>query len=539
MGQVLTLANTYDLTVSGILAPFPTASHVRYDFLASFATLAADDRIDFTNWNSISEVHTYVLAPGIQDRPALEAKVDALHARHAAEGNGEALTMGLQPLTAIHLTQGFANNNAAVRNKTHLYAFASIAFLILLIASINFINLSTARSARRAREVGMRKALGAIRGQLIRQFLSESVVLAALGMLLAVALAALLLPVFNALLETNLVIHYAENGLLVSFLVGITGFVGFVAGLYPAFVLSSFRPVEVLKGQARRGVAAALLLQGLVVVQFAIAILLLIGSVVMTAQMTYFSEKDLGFNHEQIVVLELKDPNLRQNVETFKEALMQHPGVVRVAAASSTPGSNTYSLSSYRPEGAGDDEERGIGTVFIDQDAAETWGLSLRAGRRFSRSFATDTSEALMLNEAAVRLLGWEDPVGRRLRVDDETAMQVIGVVNDFHFSSLETEIRPMVFRMSPETYRYLTVRIDPRDVTATLAFLEEQWRAFATAYPFDYTFVDEDFAGNYTSTQRLSETMRAFTLLAIFVACLGLFGLVSYTTEQRTNRRA
>ena len=485
-------------------------------------------------WDSISAVHTYIVVPGAHDEAVLEAKIDALHAQHAGEGNDEAITLSLQPLTAIHLEQGFANNNADVGSRTNLYVFASIAFLILLIASINFINLSTARSAKRAREVGMRKVLGAVRGQLVRQFLGESVLLSVLALMLAVGLVEMLLPAFNYLLDKELVANYSANGLLLLALGGITFFVGFIAGIYPAFVLSSFRPVEVLKGQAKRGLAAALFRQGLVVVQFSIAIVLIIGSVVMAAQMTYFAEKDLGFKHEQIVVLELQDPELEQNVETIKQTMLKHPGVLAGAAASSMPGSNTYSLRSYLPEGAEDDEGMGIGTVLIDHDAVETWGLRLLEGRGFSRSFPTDTSEALLLNEAAVKLLGWDDPVGKRLQIDDKE-MRVIGVVGDFHFSSLQTEIQPMVFGMSSDVYQFLALRVSPQDITATLAFLEQQWRVFAPAYPFEYTFVDDDYAVNYAGTQRLSETLRAFALLAILVACLGLFGLVSYTTEQRT----
>ena len=534
VGQVLRLDNGHDFTVTGILAPLPTASHLRFDFLASFESLMRMGRTDLESWDGVSAVHTYLVVPGAHGKAALEAKIDALHAQHAAEGNDEMITLGLQPLTEIHLQQGLVNNNADVGSRTNLYVFASIAFLILLIASINFINLSTARSAKRAREVGMRKVLGAVRGQLVRQFLGESVLLSVLALLLAVALVEVLLPLFNYLLDKNLVVHYATNGLLLLALGGITFFVGIVAGVYPAFVLSSFRPVEVLKGAAKRGFVAVLFRRGLVVLQFTIAIVLIIGSAVMAAQMTYFAEKDLGFNHEQIVVLELQDPDLHQTYETIKQALAQHAGVLQAAAASSTPGSNTYALASYRPEGAEDDEAVGIGTVFVDHDVVETWGLTLVAGRGFSRSFSTDTSEAVLLNEAAVKLLGWDDPVGKVL-YDQETPKQVIGVVKDFHFSSLQTEIQPMTLQMSSDGYQYLAVRVSPQDITSTLAFLEQQWRTFAPAYPFEYTFVDEDFAGNYTATQRLSETIRAFTLLAIFVACLGLFGLVSFTTEQRT----
>jgi putative ABC transport system permease protein len=350
----------------------------------------------------------------------------------------------------------------------------------------------------------------------------------------ALLLTEALLPLFNYLLDKNLTPGKSRNPALLGTLAGIPAFVGVVAGCYPALLLSSFRPVEVLKGPPRSSLLAALFRRGLVVVQFCIAIVLIIGSVTMAAQMAYFAEKDLGFDHEQVVVVPMQDEVIGR-YETLKNAVRQHPGVVQVAAASNTPGQNSYSFTSYIPGGAPNADGIGIRTIFIDYEFAETFGLAFTAGRNFSPEFPADSSESLILNEAALKLLGWtEDPLGRTLTYDDRTAT-VVGVLRDFHFSTLQEEIPPIVFRLQPNVFRYLAVRIRAENTTATLDALEDTWRAFAPAYPFEYAFVDDDYAEEYTGLQRLSETIRAFAFLAILVACLGLFGLVAYTTEQRT----
>lgn len=534
MGQVLRIDNEFDFTVAGILAPLPSHSHFSFDFLASMTSLEQMDG-EMNEWNDISDVHTYIVIPGSFALEAMDKKVQGVLHNHAGEENSAVMTLHLQPLTDIHLSTGYANENSIGGNSmTNLYVFGSIALLILLIASINFINLSTARSVKRAREVGMRKVLGAYRLQLIRQFLGESVLLAFLGLLFALGLVELLVPAFNSLLDTNLVITYFGNSTLLLSLLAVVAFVGVVAGTYPAFVLSSFRPVEVFKGETKRGVSGVLLRKGLVVFQFAIAIVLIIGSFIMSAQMTYFAEKDLGFNKEQVVVMNLREPAVQDNYESFKRTLSQHPGILHTAAASSMPGSNTYGLGSFRVEGAPEDDEIGITTVVVDHDFVETLELTMASGRNFSRDFVTDSSATLLLNEAAVARLALEDPLTTNLITDDDEVRQVVGVIEDFHFSTLQTEIRPIVFYLG-DSFPFLAARIDPKETVSVMEYLEASWAEVAPAYPFEYTFMDDDFANAYEGSQRLSNTIQAFTFLAILVACLGLFGLVSYTTEQRT----
>ncbi len=533
VGQVLRVDDVFDFTVTGVLAAPPGPTHFRFDFLASFASEAAmglGDELD--QWSSITGLYTYVVIP--EGVAAVEARLPAFLETHLDAEGRAAITLHLQPVTDIRLHSDLSNEDADVGSLAALRTFAVIALLILLIAAINFINLSTARAVQRAREVGIRKALGAARGQLVRQFLGESVLLAVVALVVALVLVELLLPLFNELLQKDLAARYVENGLLLGALAGVTAFVGVVAGSYPAFVLSAFRPVEVLKGAARQRVTGALFRRILVVMQFTIAIALIIGSAVMGAQLAYVAEKDLGFDSEQVVVVPLREAVRPEQVEPFKRALEQHPSVVRTTAASFLPGMNSNSVSTNRPEGAAEDDAVGLRTLFLDPDAPATLGITPVAGRGFSWDVPTDTSAALLLNQAAARMLGWDDPLGKTLSVD-ERAMQVVGVLPDVHYSSLQEEIQPIVFRFAPDVFRYVAVRIEPSDVPATLAELRQTWRTFAPSYPFEYKFLDDYFAESYEASRRLSRTIRVFTLLAIFVACLGLFGLAAYTAAQRT----
>ncbi|HMB93335.1 MAG TPA: ABC transporter permease, partial [Rhodothermales bacterium] len=468
VGKVLRMDEAQDFEVTGVLASLPRYTHFKFDFLASFDSQPSTKRQEAASWTNVSDVHTYVVIP--DQAAAVERKLPGFLEKYLDEEEQQAIGLHLQSLSDIHLHSDLANEDGDTGSATTIYVFASIALLILLIAAINFINLATARAEKRAREVGVRKVLGAFRGQLIRQFLGESLLLAGLALLLSLILVEALLPLFNGLLQKELAARYMDNGMLLLALGSITLFVGIVAGSYPAFVLSAFRPVEVLKGQARQGWAGVLFRKGLVVVQFAIAIMLIIGSVVMAAQMTYFSEKDLGFESNQVVVVPMRDASLQARYETLKRALVQHPGVLNAAAASFTPGENSYSLGSYLPEGKDEGQEIGFRTIFIDADMVPTLGLRLVAGRNFSSDVSTDTTAALLVNEATVRSLGWDDPLGKTLTTDEQP-MEVVGVLKDFHYSSLQEEIQPIVFRFSPDVLQSLVVRIRAEQVAETLAF--------------------------------------------------------------------
>ena len=541
LGQVLTVEGRHDLRVTAVMRDVPPQTHFRPSMLASLdaAGTVAGARLD--QWGELSKLYTYVVLPPGR-AAALEARLPAFLDRQASDiSTSDAppstfVKLHLQPVRDIHLRSGDLRNEIGpTSDERYVFVFGSIALLVLVIACINFMNLATARSAGRAKEVGVRKVMGANRAQLVRQFLGESLLLALVALLVALALVELLLPLFNELSGKSLRTDYTRNPVLLGALAGVTLFVGLVAGSYPALFLSAFRPAEVLKGKARRS-ASARLRQVLVVVQFGISIVLMIGAVVMSAQMEYFRSKDLGFDQEQVVVLPLQDADVRRRHEALKELLAAQPGVVRAAASTATPGKNSAGLSAFLPEGGAGQETVSLYTFMVDDDLIETLGIRLVEGRGFSRAVATDTAGAYVLNRSAVRRLGWEQAVGKTLKdINHDAPGRVIGVVDDFHLFSLESEVPPLLMAFRPSAFDHLVLRIRPADVPATLAGLEEAWKTFAPGVPFAYSFVDQDFEQQYADTARLSRTLHAFTFLALLIACLGLFGLAAYTAEQRT----
>jgi putative ABC transport system permease protein len=540
IGKMLTVERGYELTVTGVLNDIPSASHLKPDFIATLLDAKEIIGTDLEDWGHISELYTYVSLSDAARPEALEAKLPALLDKYAGEVTSSLqpssiFTLHLQPLTRVHLySTEFGNNVEGGGDAKYLYVFISIALLILLIACINFMNLATARSMERVKEVGMRKVLGAHRTQLARQFLSESVLLALMALLVALALVELLLPVFNHLTERELATNYAHNPVLLLSLLGTILFVGAVAGSYPAFFLSGFRPVEVLRGRAKGGRAAIRLRQALVVLQFSISIALMISAGIMSAQMDFFREQDMGFDEEQVVVVPLRDPGVQDRYEAIKQAFSGVSGVRAVAASSSTPGKNTATIHSYRPEGAPDDQMIGLYEFFIDSDVLNTLGMELAEGRNFSASMPTDTA-ALLLNETAVKRFGWKDPVGKMLSRGDGPPSQVVGVVRDFNYISLDAEIPPLVMRIDPSRFSHLSVRLTPGETNTTLARLGQAWEKLAPGEPFDLTFIDQDYEYQYRTVNRLTYTIRTFTFLAILVACLGMFGLATFSVEQRT----
>ncbi|MFB3132786.1 MAG: FtsX-like permease family protein, partial [Rhodothermales bacterium] len=414
-----------------------------------------------------------------------------------------------------------------------------IALFILLIACFNFTNLATARSMQRAREVGMRKVIGAQRGQLIRQFLGESIVLALGALVLAVGLVALVLPAFNTFTGKTLSLDLTRDLGLVAGLLGMGLMVGLMAGSYPAFFLSAFRPIEVLKGAGRvRGGGFSAVRKGLVVAQFAISTVLIIGAAVVFSQIDYVKNKKLGFDKEQVVVLPIRG-DIDDNLETVKAELVRHAGIVSATASWGIPG-GVVPGDDIRLPGSQSTWPTVVFTV--DHDYVRTYGMELAAGRDFSRDFPADTSEAFILNETAARDLGWplDEAVGQEIwwdewGRDDIRKGRVVGVVKDFHYNSLHQAIGPLVMLIHPSSFGHLSVRIRPEGVAATLDVLEQTWTTWAPGWPFEYYFLDEDLADEYEAEEKVGQLAGGFSLLAIVIACLGLFGLAAFSAEQRT----
>ena len=547
IGQTLTVRDDdgeLDYTVTGLLAEVPRASHVHFDFLASFSSTRA-----FAPWMhrrgnwEWPPLYTYALLAEGTDLAALEAQMPALAEKYMGERRAAVRSLLLQPLTRIRLFSNRESEPEPTSDITYVYIFSMIAFFILLIACINFMNLATARAVSRAREVGMRKVLGAQRTQLIRQFLSESTLLAALALVLAVVMVELLLPALNAVsgkaLSTDYLIHWTIPVVLVGIVLG----VGLLAGSYPAFYLSAFRPVRALGGTSGRGRSAAALRKGLVVFQFGISIALIIGTTVIYRQLDYIQNKRLGFDKEHVVVVPLRDQADQINNAALKEQWEQIPNVLSVAATSGVPSvpSGLHDFWVF-PDNTGQDSLE-LMTLTVDHDFVETLGLEIIAGRDFSEDFPTDAHEAFVINESAALKLGWTDPVGREFTLQYYLSGAirkrgtVIGVVKDFQYNKLNRAIDPTVLHVVPESYYsdYLAARIGPGTTTATLARMAENWQAFNAERPFEYFFLDQTFDALYRAEERLGHLFGYFSILAILIACLGLFGLAAFTAERRT----
>ncbi len=541
VGKTITIqasGQSGDLQVTGVVEPLPAASHFHPDFLGSFKTFEAivgDEEL--RSWSS-NNYATYLLLPRGFDIGRLEARLDEFIDRHTSPGRSAETKLELQPLVDIHLRSHLDSEIEANGDIRYVALFSIIAFFVLLVACVNFMNLATARSAGRAREVGLRKVVGALRGQLVRQFLGESVLTAVVSLAAALGIVLLALPAFNRFVGRELALDVAGNGSLVLFLAGITVFVGVVSGLYPALFLSGFRPVRALKGLAEGGAGGLTFRKALVVFQFAISIVLIVCVGIVSGQLRYMRAKDLGFSKEHVVVLP-SSPAMIMNLEGFKTRLLANPDILGVSAAKRVPSGRLLDSAQARLLTG---EERQsldfrIANLLVDYDYIPTYGIGMAAGRNFSREMGTDATQAFIINEAASRRIGWSSPaeaVGQGFEYGRRRG-QIIGVVKDFHFESLHQEISPIVMYLSQSDMARISVRIAPRDIPRTLAFLEGVWAEMRPNRPFSYFFVDESFDRLYKSEETLGRIFRTFAWLSVGIGCLGLFGLASYSAERRT----
>ncbi len=530
-----------ELVVTGVIEDIPSNTHFSFDLMLNRAGfLWPRSRITDDQWWLYGE-YTYVLladAPGDQ-AAALAQKLPILPEKYLTERSGVQFGFHLQPVTRIHLYSHLEAEYQPNSHAVYIYLFSAVALLILLIACINFMNLATARATQRAREVGVRKVAGARRGQLVGQFLSESMLLAGAASVLALGLAWAALPLFNHLAGKDLALSGAALAWVWLLIPGLALLVGLLAGSYPAFFLSAFQPASVLKGGTGAGsVWARRMRRGLVVAQFAFSIILLIGTAVIYTQWRYMQQADLGFDKEHVVVLPYRSIDASFAPATIKQELLRHPGIERVSMSRFIPTGVTFSSGSPIPEGL--DYEVPVYWRGIDVDYPATLGLELIEGRGLSDRLASDTvgeRGAFLINEAAARQFGWTEPLGKALLSPISRAEMghVIGVVKDFHVTSLHEEIKPLVYYPMERGYRHLIARLGPGQVPETMAFLEEQWSTFAPGRPFNYFFLDENYDALYHFEQRLTQLIGVFALLAVLVACLGLFGLAAFTAEQRT----
>lgn len=516
-------------TVTGILRDLPSTTHFAFDFLASLEGIETER----TNFGSHKPIWTYVLLPKNTPPANLESKLPGFVDKYLHSETSRRI-LHLEPLRDIHLYSQYEGGFKTGSDATYLYLFAGLGFFTLLIACVNFINLATARSLNRTQEVGMRKVLGARREQLIGQFLGEALVQSTLALLFALVLLEGFLPVFNALFEQTLVLNYGHDPFLLLSLLGIVVFVGLLAGTYPAFFLSHFQPLATLKSTSITS-AGTLLRKTLVVFQFSISVVLIIGTAVVYQQLDYLRQKNLGFDKEQVVVMPYSP-----NEEPLLAALEQHPNVLSASVSQRVP-VNTYNTDGRPVIPEGFQERVGVDSYIIDDQFTETFGLELAAGRFLSGDRASD-SEAFLINETAVKRFGWNSPeeaLGKQINwTNGPTVGPVVGVVKDFHIDSMHEAITPLVLHMRPgeKWWRtFMSAKINSTDITGTLAFLEQTWRSLTPEGAYEYFFIDESFEQLHRADARFGWIFGTFAILAIVIACLGLFGLAAFTAEQRT----
>ena len=541
IGKAVNLDNRWDFMVTGVMRNLPTNSHMRPDMLVSYTTMNVIGSWDLDDWEYHRNLYTYIRLRENVSPDEFEAKLPAFLERHAGDQYREAgisLRPSLQPLVDIHLYSNRESEHEPNGDIRYVALFMVIAFLILIIACINFINLATARSEMRAREVGVRKVLGANRMQLIRQFLGESVLMAGLAAIVAVILVQLVLPAMNDIAGKQLALPLADWRVLAVLVLGTTA-IGLAAGSYPAAYLSGFLPAVVMKGSPETGNKGLGMRQVLVVVQFSMSIFLLVSTAIIYDQLEYIQTKRLGFDKEHVMVVPITGSPQQVNTPVLRRRLSELPGVVGISTTTGVPGMRILPILEVRPEGMRPEDHLMMATLHVDEHFLDVMGIEVVAGRNFSSDWSTDTTSAYLLNETAVRNLGWGSPIdaiGRQFeRISFERAPgRVIGVVEDFHLRTIHEEIEPAVITTSPY-HVFILIRIAPEGISETIGRIEEVWNDVDSRYPLEYTFLDEDFDALYRTDRQLGEIFAVFAFLAIFVACLGLLGLASFSIQQRT----
>ncbi len=531
--------------VTGVVKGFPDNSHFKFNLLGSFASTWL---ADVTMWLGNNN-YTYILLQEGFPPEQLENKIPALLEKYMGPQLEQILGMTLehfheggneygyfiQPLKDIHLRSDLQFEIESGGSITTVYIFSLIALFLIIIASINFMNLATASSSSRAPEVGVRKVVGSDRSRLIWQFMTESFIISFISLLIAILLVELFIPSFNSLAHKALEFNLFRNPILLPALIIIGILVGFLSGSYPAFILASFKPVSVLKGELRSGMRSSYLRSLLVTLQFTITICLFISTFIVYKQMNYIQKKDLGFNKENMVVID-RAYVLGDKAESFRQELLKNPGIMYVSRSNAVPG-GLIGDNAYVPEGASTDETHAINNIYADPYFAEVYGLEIKEGRWFSEETLTD-SFTIVLNESAVEALGFERPLQMRLINDfgeNVRPLQIIGVVKDFHFQSLHQEIKPLVLLFLSFNAYKMSIKIDGSNVQETLKYIEKTWSNFVTDQPINMTFLEDDLVTHYSSDRSTGLIFSIFSILAIFIAALGLLGLTSFSAEQRT----
>ncbi|MDX1939519.1 MAG: ABC transporter permease [Saprospiraceae bacterium] len=537
LGKILFL-DTTQFNVVGVFRDLPINTHLAVDMVASFKTLEQSGR-NLDTWSN-NIYYTYALLKEKISPQQFQNQTNTLVEKYIyVLPNRADYTLVAQNIKDIHLNSNKDMELTANGSMKHIYIFGSIAFIVLFVAGINYVNLATARATQRAKEVGVRKAIGADFRQLATQFLSESILLSLIALLIAGILVEVSLPVLNQLsgktISSLILIQPLTLVLTLSFAL----LIGLLAGIYPAFVLSSFRPYEVLKGKIKTNWNEFLIRRGLVVLQFSLSMMLIVGAGTVYKQLNYMKDRSLGFDREQMLILPFNWNGTVQNkYEILKEQFLQNPNIISVTSSGDIPGRMATTMS-YWAEGMPQDESRSIQALYVHDDFVQTYGIEMLAGRAFEKNIASDSSEGFLLNEQAIATFGWtpEEAIGKRFSVEKEG--RVVGVIKDFHYNSLHQSVAPLFLSIRPDWCGYLSLRINTENAAQTIANIEQIWKKMIPEVPLEHYFLDEDFNNQYLAENRLSKIVLIFSTLAIFIAAIGLFGLATFTIERRTKEIA
>ncbi len=530
IGQVLRTERRWEFAVAGVLRNIPSQSHIPFvDYLVNFSHLEKMGR-DLSRWSDIS-FFTYIMLDHNADVRQVARKMTECHMANFPELE---VSYQLQPLKRIYLDPPYMFDMAVHGNRQSVIAFSLIALAILLIACINFINLSTARAARRSIEVGLRKVVGAKRGQLIRQFLSESIVVTAMAFFFALGATVLLLPVFNTLVSKQISPAILEEGFVLLGLLGIILFTGLVSGTYPAIFLSSFQPIRVLKRAQGKSIRESLLRKMLIVLQFTLTIAVMTGVLSVEEQLRYIRQMDLGYDRSHLLVVPM-ERDMRDKYESVKQELMRNPNILGATATANLPMNLQSGALADEWEGKITEKKVHLKILWVDEDYVKTFRMEMARGDFFSKKRSTDRY-GFVLNQAAVRAMELESPIGKRA-VINMTEGYIIGEVKDFHFRSIHYAIEPMVFISEPSMFRNMVIRLAPDALRTqeTIRYVETLWKKFAPDHPFTFSFLDDRLNSLYRGEQLMGTLFRWFSGLTIFIACIGLLGMASFTAEQRT----
>jgi putative ABC transport system permease protein len=536
------------VTVKGVLSKLPNHFHLDFHYLVSLPTAGIPkERMEKWSWH---QFYTYVkLKPGtnvqeLQNKFQAHMKKEIFPTLTQA---GSTFLPFFQPLKDIHLkSSDFIYDNAVRGNQTYVKALTIIALFVLVIACFNFVNLATARSFRRAKEIGVRKVIGAERKQLIIQFIGETILLSVLSMLLAIIATFLIVPLLNQFTGKSIQFNPFADPILGLIILAAGVVIGMIAGIYPALVLSGFQPIKVLKNMKLIGSGGgAWLRQALVVIQFSLSVLLIVSTTIVYRQTQYLNNTDVGFNKEQVVYFQVRG-DLEKNFEAFKSELKRSPDIVSITSGYGLPG-DMYAGDGVKTTGADGEKDRSANVFIGDHDYVKTLGLRIIAGRDFSRDMATDVNEAFLINETAVKEWGFGTPekaIGQKISWDEWAPKdtlnkvkrgKVIGVVEDFHYKSLHEKVTASVIQIYPQELFAVAVKLKTADIKKTIGYMNNVWGKFVPDYPLDYKFMDETYATMYKAEAKLSDLLWIFTIMAIVVGCMGLFGLAAFSAEQRT----